>query len=61
MMKKLLCLFLVTFALSLFVPATEAAVLKAKPTLVKAGKKNKKHKKHRKHGKHNKKASKNKA
>jgi len=52
MMKKFLCLLLTTFALSLVVPPAEAAVVKAKPTLVKASKKNKsaKHKKHRKHG-----------
>jgi hypothetical protein len=63
MMKKLLCLLLATFALSLFVPSAEAAVIKTKPTVVKAAKKGKaaKHKKHRKHGKHHRKAAKSKA
>jgi hypothetical protein len=63
MMKKLLCLLLAVFALSLFVPSTEAAVIKNKPTLVKTAKKGKaaKHKKHRKHGKRHHKAAKSKA
>jgi hypothetical protein len=62
MMKKLLCLLLATFALSLVVPSAEAAI-KNKPALVKAGKKSKsaKHKKHRKHGKRHHKAAKSKA
>ena len=63
MMKKLLCLILAMFALSLFVPSAEAAVIKTKPTIVKAAKKNKsaKHQKHRKHNKRHHKAAKNKA
>ena len=63
MMKKLLSLLLATFALSLFVPSADAAVIKTKPALVKTAKKNKnaKHKKHRRHGKRHHKASKAKA
>ncbi len=64
MMKKLLCSLLAVFALSLFVPATEAAAaVTTKPTLVKASKKSKKakHKSHKKHRKGHRKAAKNKA
>ncbi len=52
-MKKLLYLLLMAFALSLFVPAVQAATVQAKPTLVKAGNKNKAHRKHR-HKRHHK-------
>jgi hypothetical protein len=63
MMKKLLCLLLATFALSLFVPTAEAAAIKTKPALVKTAKKNKsaKRTKHRKHSKRHHKAAKSKA
>jgi hypothetical protein len=63
MMKKLLCSLLATFALSLFVPSAEAAVIKTKPALVKTSKKSKsaKNKKHRRHGKRHHKAAKSKA
>ena len=58
-MKKLLCLLLAVFALSLFVPTTEAASIKAKPTLTKASKKHKAHRKahHKRHHKKHKKAA----
>jgi len=46
-MNKLLCLLLTTFALSLFTPSVEAALVQTKPTLAKAARKHKAQRKHR--------------
>jgi F0F1-type ATP synthase membrane subunit b/b' len=57
MMKKLLYLLLITFALSLFAPALEAAVSHSKASINEPVKTAKKHKKHAKkaHKRHHKK------